>query len=96
MGKFKVVIEKPIQKSKTNLSIRLDEDVSESLNEVKNLLKETGSKLNLDRTLQPIIREILNDAKHQLIETQQEQQEQKATLLSQARTEIKVKDSEPA
>lgn len=75
MAKFRALIEKPA--SKSNLSIKLDSDVAHLQDEVKQLLKKTGSKINLDRTLQPIIRDILQDAKHQLTEVAEEQSHQR-------------------
>lgn len=89
MAKFKALIEKPA--SKTNLSIKLDADVANLQDEVKQLLKQTGSKLNLDRTLQPIIRDILQDAKHQLIEVVEEQDKQHVSD-ERPQTRIKAKE----
>lgn len=80
MTKFKGLIEKPA--SKTNLSIKIDMDIANLHDEVKQLLKITGSKLNLDRTLEPIIRNILQDAKHQLTELKTEQSGNTSKLAS--------------
>ena len=91
MAKFKTLIEKPA--SKSSLKVQLDADVNALQDEVKQLLKDTGSKMNLDRTLQPILRDILQDAKHQLIETKEEQQLFAQETVQAAKKEV---DLEPA
>ena len=91
MAKFKALIEKPA--SKSSLKVQLDADVSTLQDEVKQLLKDTGSKMNFDRTLQPILRDILQDAKHQLIETKSEQQSFAQKTMKSSEKEV---DLEPA
>jgi len=64
MTKIKAVIESTA--SKSTLPVRLDDDIHELHEEVKILLKEAGlGRLNMNRSLNPIIKSILMDAKYQ-------------------------------
>ena len=96
MAKFKGLIEKPASKKKS-LSIKIESDVADLHDEVHQLLKQTGSKLNLDKALQPMLRSILQDAKHQLVEVLDEQiprqDEAKSKVNSSETTAV---DLEPA
>ncbi|HCV04052.1 MAG: hypothetical protein CMD81_16115 [Gammaproteobacteria bacterium] len=64
MTKIKAVIESTA--SKATLPVRLDDEVHELHEEVKALLKKAGlGRLNMNRSLNPIIKSILMDAKYQ-------------------------------
>ncbi|HCV05152.1 MAG: hypothetical protein CMD81_08105 [Gammaproteobacteria bacterium] len=77
MSKITAIIDSTA--SKTNMSIKLDEDVHELYEEVKDLLKEAGlGKLNMNRSLQPVIKSILMDAKHQAQEKLHKKQAKKS------------------
>jgi len=96
MAKFKSLIEKPASKKKT-LSIKIESDIADLHDEVHKLLKQTGSKLNLDKTIQPMLRNILQDAKHQLVDIAQEQDLHQVKPTSKINSEhTKTADLEPA
>ena len=69
----------------------LDDDVHELHEEVKTLLKKAGlGRLNMNRSLNPIIKSILEDAKYQAKEHMREKE------LSRQKSEAKQQAPEPA
>ena len=92
MARFKAIIDGT--SSKSSISIRLDDDVYALQEEVKELLKKAHlGKLNMNRSLQPILKSILEDAKFQALEAIEAQE--KRTQSSKTTTQ-KVAQPEPA
>lgn len=87
MAKIKAVIESTA--SKSTLPIRLDDDVHDLHEEVKGLLKKAGlGRLNMNRSLNPIIKSILMDAKFQAQERLNFKNESSKSVIKEQEHEI--------